>query len=45
MSERYEELMKYYDLGLWDETRIKKAVIRGWLTPEEYKKITGKEYE
>ena len=44
MSEKYEIVKKYYDKGLWSEYRVKMAVSKGWITPEEYKEITGQDY-
>ena len=40
-----EVVMRNYELGVWDEGRVRDAVGRGWITAEEYKEITGKEYE
>ena len=45
MSKRYEKVKGYYDLNLWDETRLQNAVIKEWITPEEYEDITGTPYE
>ena len=41
---KYEKVKYYYDQGLWDLYRVKMAVEKGWITKEEYKKITGKRY-
>ena len=38
----YEKIKKYYEQGLWDEQRMREAVARGILTPEQFKEITGK---
>lgn len=38
----YEKIKKYYEQGLWDEQRVREAVARGILTPEQFKEITGK---
>lgn len=43
MSENYEKVRKYYKNGLWDITRVKKAVGR-WITKDEYKTITGMDF-
>ncbi|KIN34451.1 MULTISPECIES: XkdX family protein [Bacillus subtilis group] len=42
----YEIIKDYYNdgNGVWDEYRVKQAVIKGKITPEEYKEITGKDY-
>ncbi len=42
-SKNYEKVQNYYTLGLWDVERVLNAVDR-WITPEEYKEITGFEY-
>ena len=38
----FEKIKKYYEQGLWDEQRVREAVARGILTPEQFKEITGK---
>lgn len=44
MSAKFEDIKKYYELGIWSEAKVRNAVIREWITPEEFKLITGKEY-
>ena len=44
MSAKYETVKKFYDLGLWDERKVRDAVAKGWITAEEFRSITGKEY-
>ena len=44
MSAKYETVKKFYDLGLWDERKVRDAVAKGWITAEEFMSITGKEY-
>ena len=44
MREFAAKVKGYYDLGLWDEGRVKNAVKRGAITAEEYAQITGKAY-
>ncbi len=48
-SKNYEKVKSYYDKGLWSKQRVKNAVENPasspWITPEEYKEITGEEYE
>lgn len=43
-SNNYEKVKRYYGLKAWDEARVKNAVKMGWITPEEFKEITGKTY-
>lgn len=42
-SRNFNVVKKYYDDGLWSERRVCAAVGK-WITPEEYKLITGKDY-
>lgn len=45
MSNKYEKVKSYYDRGLWDVSRVRNAVVKGWIMPEEYLMITGQVYE
>lgn len=45
MSANFEKVKYYYDNGLWNIDRVKKAVAKGWITVEEYKEITGEDYQ
>lgn len=45
MSKKFETVKGYYDSGLWNITRVKNAVVKGWITPEEFHKITEVEYD
>lgn len=40
-----EMAKKYYDEGLWPISRLKALVKKGKLTKDEYKEITGEDYE
>lgn len=42
---RYEKVKKYYNLGLWNIERVRNAVVKKWITKEEFEEITGEEYE
>ena len=44
MSKMYEKIKEYYNTGLWSEERVRNMVIKGIITEEEYKDITGNEY-
>ena len=48
-SERKEEVAEkvreYFEKGLWAKTWVKNAVVKGWITAEEYETITGETYE
>ncbi|MBR6649033.1 MAG: XkdX family protein [Bacteroidaceae bacterium] len=41
---KYAKVKKYYDSGLWDITRVKNAVVKEWITADEFKEITGMDY-
>lgn len=45
MSSKFEKVKSYYERGLWDISRVRNAVGKGWITPEEYSMITGQVYE
>lgn len=42
MSEFAERVKRYYELGLWDDGRVRAALERGRITEGEYSAITGK---
>ena len=45
MSPKYKKVKSYYDKGLWNKTMVANAVVKGWITAEEYTLITGDPYE
>lgn len=48
-SKRFNTVSKWYTSGMFSEDAAKKmvynAVRKGWITAEEYKGITGEDYE
>lgn len=40
-SKRYELVKGYYDKQLWTRKMLKNAVIKGWITQDEYDEIVG----
>ena len=40
---KYEQVAQYYGAGIWDERKVRDALSRGWITEEEYEKLTGEE--
>ena len=38
----FEEIKKYYEKGVWSEQRVREAVAKNIITPEQFKEITGK---
>lgn len=45
MSKKYELVKEYYDNDLWNLTRVRNAVVKGWITAEEFEMIVGEPYE
>lgn len=43
-SAKFDKVKKYYDGGFWNLEMIKNAVVKGWITVEEFKEITGQDY-
>lgn len=44
MSKKYNAVKKWWDL-FRNITMIKNAVEKNWITKEEYKEITGEDYD
>ena len=44
MSKKYERVKGYFDKGLWKIGQVRDAVMKGWITEEEFFLITGVEY-
>ena len=40
----FEQIKKYYDAGLWTEKMVGNAVVKKKITAEQYKEITGEDY-
>lgn len=45
MSKKYNLVKNYYDNGLWSVSRVRNAVVKEWISSEEYAGIVGEEYE
>ncbi len=41
----FETIKRNYEKGLWNAVMVKMAVRKGVITKEEYKAITGKEWQ
>lgn len=41
MSAKFNMVKIFYARGQWDQTKVWNAVIKGWITEEEYYLITG----
>jgi uncharacterized XkdX family phage protein len=45
MSKKFKKVKEYFDKGYWSVRQVYDAVGKGWITPEEYKIITGYDYD
>lgn len=45
MSPKFNKVKTYYDNGLWNKAMVANAVVKRWITAEEYELITGEPYE
>ena len=43
-SAKFERIRYYYDTDRWTLTMVQNAVVKGWITTDEYTEITGLEY-
>lgn len=41
---KFEKVKYYYDNGLWNISRVRNAVVKNWITAEEFEEITGESY-
>lgn len=41
----YNTVKRFYNSGLWNLNMVRMAVRKGVITEEQYKEITGKEYQ
>lgn len=44
-SKNFEKVKRYYDSGLWNKEAVRNAVLRGWITEEEYEEIVGEPFD
>lgn len=44
-SPKFAKVKGYYDAGLWTKAMVRNAVVKRWITAEEYEEITGEAYE
>jgi hypothetical protein len=40
-SKKYKLVKKYYDEGYWTKEMVYNAVVKGWITEQEYHEIVG----
>lgn len=43
-SKNFDKVKRYYNIGMWNEMRVRNAVKMNWITEEEFKEITDKDY-
>ena len=43
-SAKFEVVKEYYDTGRWKKKAVRNAVVKGWITAEEYEEIVGVPY-
>ena len=41
MSKHFEQVKEFFDKGVWNETKLREAVAKNWITAAEFQKITG----
>lgn len=44
-SKNYEKVKRWYNMKMWDETRVRNAVKMNWITKDEFYEIIGKSFE
>lgn len=44
-SAKFDKVKSYYDRGLWTVKMVRDAVVKEWITEDEYKSITGLDFE
>ena len=44
MSKHFKKVKGYFDSGLWSVERVRNAVVKNWITAEEFETITGEMY-
>lgn len=44
MSKHYNLVKRNYDNGFWNIDKVRDAVVKGWITADEFHEITGEVY-
>lgn len=42
---KYETVKRFYQLKVWSIDKVRNAVVKEWITPEQFEEITGEAYE
>jgi uncharacterized XkdX family phage protein len=43
-SKNYQKVKTFFNMNVWSEERVRNAVVKKWITEEEFKEITGNPY-
>lgn len=43
-SKNFDKVKRFYDGGFWSIDRVRNSVVKGWITAEEFREITGEVY-
>ena len=43
-SKNYDKVKLWYNMKMWNETRVRNAVEKGWITIDEFEEISGTTY-
>ncbi len=43
-SKNYHKVKTFFNMNVWSEERVRNAVVKKWITEEEFKEITGVDY-
>lgn len=44
-STKYSRVKECFDYGFWSAKMVSDAVVKNWITADEYKEITGEDYK
>lgn len=43
-SKKFFLVKEFYDNGAWRKAKVRNAVIKHWITADEFEEITGEQY-
>lgn len=43
-SKNFDKVKMYYDKHLWNKKQVANAVVKAWITEDEYAEIVGEPY-
>lgn len=44
-SKKYYQIKEWYDNLMWSKNKVRNAVIKNWITEDEYLQIVGEAFE